>query len=134
MAVPDPVNENDNLLAIVDRLGKLDGLICGLQATITQSQASTAAFLSRIERLEQRQVELERHMVTSADIASLAAKVDQLVTSDASRRGGTSLASWSVGTAASWAAVAIALLALVGVGINRERIQQQEQPRIEIQP
>lgn len=128
------MNENDNLLAIVDRLGRLDGLITGLQASIGQSQASTAAFLSRIERLEQRQVELERRMVTSADIVSLAGKVDQLVSSDASRRGSTAMASWSVGTAASWGAVIIALLALVGVGINRERIQQQEQPRIEIQP
>lgn len=127
------MNENDNLLAIVDRLGKLEGLITGLQASIGQSHASTAAFLSRIDRLEQRQVELERHMVTSADIAGLTAKVDQLVTSDASRRGSTALASWSVGTAASWGAVVIAMLALVGVGINREKIQQQQQPRQEQQ-
>jgi uncharacterized protein (UPF0335 family) len=116
-----------NLLAIVDRLGRLEGLITGLQASISQSQASTAAFLSRIERLEQRQVELERHMVTSADIAGLTAKVDQLVSSDASRKGGTAMATWSFGTAASWAAVIIALLALVGVGINREGIHQNRQ-------
>ena len=123
-----------SLLAIVDRLGKLEGLITGLQASISQSQASTAAFLSRIERLEQRQVELERHMVTSSDLAGLTAKVDQLVSSDASRKGGTAVASWSLGTAASWAAVLIALLALVGVGINRERLQQQEQTHQERQP
>jgi hypothetical protein len=51
------VTEADaSLLAIVDRLGKLEGMLTGLQASISQSQASTAAFLSRIERLEQRQV------------------------------------------------------------------------------
>jgi len=128
------VTEADaSLLAIVDRLGKLEGMLTGLQASISQSQASTAAFLSRIERLEQRQVELERHMVTSADLATLSAKVDQLVSSDASRKGGTAMASWSFGAAASWAAVAISLLALVGVGINREGIHQNRQ-QLERQP
>lgn len=127
-------DSESNLLAIVDRLGRLEGLITGLQASISQSQASTAAFLARIERLEQRQVELERNMVTATDIASLTSKVDQLITSDAKQQAGTSIASWSLGTAANWAAVIIALLALVGVGINREQQQDLPQQQQQQQP
>ena len=123
------------MLAIVDRLGRLEGMIAGLQASISQGQASTAAFMARVERLEQRQVELERNMVTGADIKSLAEKVDSLVTSEASRKGGTAVATWSVGQLVTWGALIIALLSLIGVGINREDIKLQIQPqREEVQP
>ena len=117
------------MLAVVDRLGKLEGLLVGLQNSISQGQAATAAFMGRVERLEQRQVELERNMITSADMASLTEKVDRLIASDAGRRGATGAVQWSAGQVVAWAAVLIAGLALVGVGINRERIQQQSQPQ-----
>lgn len=118
-------DDNASMLAVVDRLGKLEGLIMGLQSSISQGQASTTAFMTRVERLEQRQVELERNMVTTAHIAALSEKVDSLVTSDASRRGATGAVQWSAGQVVAWAAVIVAALALVGVGINREAIQQQ---------
>lgn len=121
-------DSDSSMLAVVDRLGKLEGMLLGLQSSINQGQASTTAFMARVERLEQRQVELERNMVTSGDIASLSAKVDRLVASDARQQGGTAVASWSLSALAPWAAVVIALLALVGVGVNREQIQQQAQP------
>lgn len=117
-----------SLLQLVDRLGKLEGLIIGLQTTISQGQQQTTAFMQRVERLEARQVVLERNMITREDIAQLAAKVDQLATSEARQQGGTAVASWSAQTIGAWAAVIIALLALVGVGVNRERINHQSQP------
>lgn len=116
------------MLAVVDRLGKLEGLLVGLQNSISQGQAATAAFMSRVERLEQRQVELERSMVTTTHIADLSKKVDSLVASDASRRGATGAVQWSAGQIVAWAAVVVALLALIGVGINRERLQSPLSP------
>jgi len=111
------------MLAVVDRLGKLEGLLVGLQNSISQGQAATAAFMARVERLEQRQVELERNMITSADLASLSDKVDRLIASDAGRRGATGAVQWSAGQVVAWAAVVVAALALVGIGINREHMQ-----------
>lgn len=111
------------MLAVVDRLGKLEGLLVGLQNSISQGQAATTAFMARVERLEQRQVELERNMVTTAHIAALSEKVDSLVTSEASRRGATGAVQWSAGHVVAWAAVLVAVLALVGVGYKQERLQ-----------
>lgn len=120
------MSESDaSMITVVDRLGKLEGLLVGLQNSISQGQASTTAFMSRVERLEQRQVELERNMVTTAHISALAEKVDSLVASDASRRGATGAVQWSAGQVVAWVAVVIAALALVGVGVNREALQQQ---------
>lgn len=115
-----------SLMTLVDRLAKLEGLLIGLQNSIVQGQSQTSASMARVERLEQRLVELESRQVTKADLAQLSAKVDSLIAADATRRGGAAVATWSLGTGASWAAVLIALLALVGVGMNRERIQQQQ--------
>jgi hypothetical protein len=116
------------MLAVVDRLGKLEGLLVGLQNSISQGQAATAAFMARVERLEQRQVELERNMVTTAHIAELSRKVDSLVSSDASRRGATGAVQWSIGQVVGIAAVLIAGLTLVGIGVNRERLQTPHTP------
>jgi ABC-type sugar transport system ATPase subunit len=114
-----------SILQLVDRLGKLEGLIIGLQTSIGQSQTQTTAFMARVERLESRQVELERNMITKDDISSLVTKVDALATSDARQQGGSAVATWSVQQIASLGALIIALLALVGVGANRDRMQHQ---------
>jgi hypothetical protein len=116
-----------SLMTLVDRLAKLEGLLIGLQNSIVQGQSQTSASMARVERLEQRLVELETRQVTKQDLAQLTAKVDSLIAADATRRGGTAVASWSLGTGASWAAVIIALLALVGVGLNREHEAQLQQ-------
>ncbi|MFZ9061290.1 MAG: hypothetical protein ACO218_08720 [Steroidobacteraceae bacterium] len=123
-----------SLMTLVDRLAKLEGLLIGLQNSIVQGQSQTSASMARVERLEQRLVELETRQVTKQDLAQLSAKVDSLIAADATRRGGTAVASWSLGTGASWAAVIIALLALVGVGLNREREAQQQLPPQHRQP
>jgi hypothetical protein len=122
-----------SLMTLVDRLAKLEGLLIGLQNSIVQGQSQTSASMARVERLEQRLVELESRQVTKADLAQLSAKVDQLVSSDASRRGSTAATTWTLGTGANWAAVIIALLALVGVGV-RERAAQQQLPPQHRQP
>lgn len=114
-------------MAIVDRLGRLEGLLVGLQSSISQSQAQWAGSQARVERLEQRLVELESRQVTRDDLKSLADKVDALVTADARKSGGVTAVSWSFTNLAPWLALIVAILALVGVGANREALQQRLQ-------
>lgn len=124
-AMSDP--DQAAIMAIVDRLGRLEGLLVGLQNSISQSQQQWAGSQARVERLEQRLVELESRQVTRDDLKELAAKVDELVASDARQSAGVGLAGWTVTNVATWLAVVVAILALVGVGANREVLQQQEQ-------
>jgi hypothetical protein len=123
------MGENENpMLAIVDRLGRLEGLITGLQNIISQNQASTTAFMTRVEALEKRQVELERNMVTADHIKGLSDKVDSLIVSDANRKGGTETAKWSIGQVLALGALIVAILSLIGTVLNTEEIQQNEAP------
>jgi hypothetical protein len=123
------MGENENpMLAIVDRLGRLEGLITGLQNIISQNQASTTAFMTRVEALEKRQVELERNMVTADHIKGLSDKVDSLIVSDANRKGGTETARWSIGQVLALGALIVAILSLIGTVLNTEEIQQNEAP------
>lgn len=112
-----------SLMTLVDRLAKLEGLLIGLQNSIVQGQSQTSASIARVERLEQRLVELETRQVTKQDLAQLTAKVDSLLAADATRRGGTAAATWTAGQLVAWVAVVVSVVALVGVGINREAIQ-----------
>lgn len=114
-------------MAIVDRLGRLEGLLVGLQSSISQSQQQWAGSQARVERLEQRLVELESRQVTRDDLRELAAKVDELVASEARQSASVGLAGWTLTNLAPWLAVVVAVLALVGVGANREALQQREQ-------
>lgn len=115
-------------IGIIDRLGRLEGLLVGLQNSISQSQAQWAGSQARVERLEARLVELESRQVTRDDLKALAEKVDSLISAEARQSGGVSVASWSLTNLANWIAVILALLALVGVGVNRENILRQENP------
>ena len=114
------------ILPIVDRLAKLEGLIVGLQTHITNSQTHTAGAIAKVETLEQRQIELERNMVTKADISGLSEKVDALIKSDASRKGASNIATWSLNSIATWLALLISFFALIGVGMNKQAINQNE--------
>ena len=113
-----------SMMTLVDRLAKLEGLLIGLQNSIVQGQSQTSASMARVERLEQRLVELETRQVTKQDLAQLTAKVDSLLAADATRRGGTAAATWTAGQLVAWVAVVVSVVALVGVGLNREEIQQ----------
>lgn len=114
-------------MAIVDRLGRLEGLLVGLQNSISQSQAQWAGSQARVERLEERLVALEARQVTRDDLRALSEKVDALVASEARQSGSVSLAGWSLTNLAPWIAVLVAVLALIGVGANREAIHQERQ-------
>lgn len=111
------------LLAIVDRLGKLEGLITGLHNSITQGQTSAAAWMTRVERLEQRQIDLERRMVTVDHLRELSEKVDTLVSSDASMKGGRAVATWSIGQMVLIAGLLITFLSLYSIGIRQPPAQ-----------
>ncbi len=111
-----------SLLTLIDRLAKLEGMLIGLQNSIVQGQSQTSAFMARVERLEHRQLELEKSGVTKADLRELSDKVDGLIASEAAQRGSAGLARWSTSQAINLAAVVIALLALLGVATNRDRI------------
>lgn len=126
--------DQSTTMAIVDRLGRLEGLLVGLQSSISQSQQQWAGSQARVERLEARLVELEARQVTRDDLRELSAKVDELVASEARHSGGIGLAGWSLTNLAPWLAVLVAVLALVGVGANRELLQQQERQQLEQRP
>lgn len=121
-------------LGIIDRLGKLEGLLVGLQNSIGQSQSQWAGSQARVERLEERLVALEARQVTRDDLKALSEKVDTLVASEAKQSAGVSLAGWGVTNLAPWLAVVVAVLALIGVGANREALQQQERQQMEARP
>ena len=121
----------DSLLAIVDRLAKLEGLIIGLQTTIAQGQNHSASFISKLERLEERQLELERHMVTTTDLDKIGAKVDQLIQSEASRQGSTAANHWTLSSLAQWLALVLSLLALIGVGMEKNASNDDSPPQIQ---
>jgi hypothetical protein len=121
-------------MAIVDRLGKLEGLLVGLQSSITHSQTQWAGSQSRVERLEQRLVELETRQVTRDDLRSLSEKVDALVAAEARAAGGVRVAGWSISNLAQWIALLVAILALVGVGANQEILLQQNSSPMERRP
>lgn len=115
--MPAPMAESDlTTMGIIDRLGRLEGLLVGLQSSISQSQSQWAGSQARVERLEERLVTLETKQVTREDLQELSKKVDALVTSEARQEGGVNAASWSITTLAPWLALLVALLALMGVG------------------
>jgi hypothetical protein len=116
----------DIKISIGERLGKLEGLLVGLQNAFNSHSQQTAQFLVRVERLEQRQLELERSVATVEDFRALAVKVDKLVAADARHEGQASLGRFALPALAQWTAVVVSILALIGVGLNRQVIQQHE--------
>lgn len=102
-----------NLLSVIDRLGKMEGLLIGLQTSINQSQAQVTGFLSRVESLEGRLLELEKGQVTRADLEGLGKKVDALATSDARSKGGVGALQWGVTTVLAVLATGAAVMALL---------------------
>ncbi len=96
-------------LGIIDRLGKLEGLLVGLQASMSHGQSQVSGFVARVERLEQRQVELEARVVTRDDLQKLTEKVDGLVSAISKGQGGAGMLGYL--TTAAIAAVAAAATA-----------------------
>ena len=113
------------LLPIVESVAEMRGMLLAMQNDLKHSQTYTTNALAKVETLEKRQVELERSMVTKADIAALLAKVDTLVSSDASRKGATNVATWSITNLVPYLALLVALLALVDANLGRTEVIQE---------
>ena len=113
------------LLPIVESVAEMRGMLLAMQNDLKHSQTYTTNALAKVETLEKRQVELERSMVTKADIAALLAKVDTLVSSDASRKGATNVATWSITNLVPYLALLVALLALVDANLGRNEVIQE---------
>ena len=121
------MNDEATTIGIIGRLGKLEGLIVGLQNSVTQSQDQWNLSQAKVARLEERLVQLEARQVTREDLKSLTDKVDKLITSEAAQSGGITVANWSIKNIATWAAILISGLALLSSWINRESIKIEEQ-------
>jgi hypothetical protein len=113
---------------IYERLGRLEGLMMGLQGSFGQHRDSVAAFMGRVERLEQRQVTLESHQVTRDDLKRLEATVDRLANAEATAQGSRSFADGLATKLAPWGALLVAVLALLGVGQNRRIVDTRLPP------
>lgn len=86
------MDDTDNTtLGIINRLARMEGLLVGLQTSISQSQVQMAGYVARVERLEQRQVELESRVVTRDDMQQLTTKVDGLATTLNKGQGGAGM-------------------------------------------
>ncbi len=83
MAVPD------GLIELYDRLGRLEGILIGLQNSLVQYQTQMGGLATRVEQLEQRQRDVE--------------------TTQASQSGGVSFAGYFVPVAISLASLVLAL-------------------------
>jgi hypothetical protein len=126
------------------RLGRLEGLLHGLQTTLLSSQTTVTNFLTKLSDLEKRQVELERQMVTSDDIKEmtkrssedmreLTKRVEGLTASENRSEGQRSQAQWAVPVIAQWGTLLVALLALISSQFNRQEIEHKIIPGIERQ-
>jgi hypothetical protein len=124
MTDPAPMTPGDDR-QIFTQLGELKGLLNGLQAGLGQHRDTVAGFMSRIERLEQRQVQLEAHQVTREDVRSLEDTVRRLAESEARASGSRSFADGLATKAAPWGALLVALLAF----INGAQDRNPDQPR-----
>ena len=119
---------------IYERLGRLEGLLIGLQSGLGQHRDSMVGFMARVERLEQRQVQLEAHQVTREDLRDLRDTVDRLVNAEATARGSRSFADGLATKLAPWGALLVAVLALAGVGQNRRVLDHRLPPAIHRAP
>ena len=110
------------LMPIVESVAEMRGMLIAMQNDLKHSQTYTTSALAKVEGLEKKQFDLESRMVTRDDLAALVVKVDTLISSDATRKGATNIATWSITNLVPYLALLVSLLALVGVGTNRQTI------------
>ncbi len=75
-----------DLVPFFDRMGRLEGLIEAMHKSLENSTREATRYLERVDRLETRQLEIERRMVTSDQFQDLVHKFNRLLTDDAERR------------------------------------------------
>lgn len=111
--------EHDPGLSLDGRLGKLEGLMIGLQASVTQAQTNFAAYASRIDTLEQRQIKLEREMMTRTEIKELIEKVDAIAKNQNQNEGNNEGTKWTIQQGLIIFSALVAASALVLTVIDR---------------
>lgn len=132
---PQPEEAAPSLYGVSVRLVRVETLIHTLVQATNQSQNVTAAFMQRMEAMEQRQTKLESNMATRDDLQKLCTDITSVRLNDAEQRGGTKIASWSVDKLLSIIAIIVSLVAVFGVGQNREKINTiQSTPSQSAQP
>lgn len=130
-----PEEAAPSLYGVSVRLVRVETLIQTLVQATNQSQNVTAAFMQRMEAMEQRQTKLESNMATRDDLQKLCTDITSVRLNDAEQRGGTKIASWSVDKLLSIIAIIVSLVAVFGVGQNREKINTiQSTPSQSAQP
>lgn len=80
------VMRQTDLVPFFDRMGRLEGLIEAMHKSLENSTREATRYLERVDRLETRQLEIERRMVTSDQFQDLVHKFNRLLTDDAERR------------------------------------------------
>ena len=80
------VMRQTDLVPFFDRMGRLEGLIESMHKSLENSTREATRYLERVDRLETRQLEIERRMVTSDQFQDLVHKFNRLLTDDAERR------------------------------------------------
>lgn len=126
------------------RLGRLEGLLHGLQTTLLSSQTTVTNFLTKISELEKRQVELERQMVTSEELRDLSSKtsddmreltktVEALVASENRLQGKSTQTQFTLPLVIQLGTLIIAALALFNSLSNRQVIDRSQSPEIQQQ-
>jgi hypothetical protein len=113
------------LLPIVESVAEMRGMLLAMQNDLKHSQTYTTSALAKVEGLEKKQFDLESRMVTRDDLAALMVKVDTLISSDASRKGATNVATWSITNLVPYLALLVALLALVDANLGRNEVIQE---------
>lgn len=109
----------DDAPSFYERLGRLEGLIQGLHQSVTQSQNFFAAYITRIEQLEKRQIELERQMLTREELRDLVRRVENISSSQQKSIGEDEGTRWSIQQVLTVATVIVAALALLMTIVDR---------------
>ena len=75
-----------DLLPFYNRLSSLEGMMKAIHLSLEDSKREATRYLERVDRLETRQLEIERRMVTSEQFQDLANKFNILLGQEAERR------------------------------------------------
>jgi hypothetical protein len=78
------MRESD-FLPFYNRFSEIEGLLKAVHMSLLDSKREATRYLERVDRLEQRQLEIERRMVTANQFDDLLRKVNALAVNDAEK-------------------------------------------------
>jgi len=123
-----------DLLPFYNRLAKLEGLMEAMHLSLQDSKREATRYLERVDRLESRQLDIERRMVTSEQFQDLSNKVATLVSSDAERKGSGSAIRFHLTTLVAVIAVLVATGQAVLPSLINQPQPQQIAPPVPAKP